>query len=266
MREEDSRNARAARLPPAGDRRGRRHAARFLPAGRSEGASTPASSSRSSGCCAARISCSAPSAIARATAAPRRYRISDLELASRLSFFLWSSIPDDELLDVAARGRLSDPAVLEQQVRRMLADRRSNALVDNFAGQWLAVRNVRDASPDPDLFPDFDENLREAFQRETELFVEHIIREDRSVLDLLTADYTFLNERLARHYGIPDVTATASGASRSPTERGGLLGHGSILTVTSYPEPHLTGAPRQVAAREHLGAPPPPPPPDVARA
>ena len=162
--------------------------------------------------------------------------ISDLELAARLSFFLWSSIPDDGLLDAAERGTLDDPVVLEQQVRRMIADPRSNALVDNFVGQWLAVRNVRDVVPDSGLFPEFDENLREAFQRETELFMESMLREDRSVVDLLDADYTFVNERLARHYGIPGVYGNQfRRVTVSPEERGGLLGHGSILTVTSYP-------------------------------
>ncbi len=139
----------------------------------------------------------------RAPGAP--YRLSDLDLASRLSFFLWSSIPDDELLEVASRGQLKNPAVLERQVRRMLADPRSQALVDNFAGQWLQLRNLRASSPDQNEFPDFDDNLRQAFQRETELLFDSIIREDRNVLDLLTADYTFVNERLARHYGIPNV-------------------------------------------------------------
>jgi hypothetical protein len=192
------------------------------------------------------------------------YRLTDLELASRLSFFLWSSIPDDELLDLAARGRLKDPAVLAQQVRRMLADQRSMALVQNFAGQWLVLRNIRDAAPDPDLFPDFDENLREAFQRETELFIESQIRDDRNVVELLTANYTFLNERLARHYQIPDVHGTRFRRVTLPdSKRGGLLGHGSLLTVTSYPNrtsPVLRG---KWLLENILGTPPPPPPPDV---
>ncbi|MCY3842854.1 MAG: DUF1592 domain-containing protein [Acidobacteria bacterium] len=190
--------------------------------------------------------------------------ISDLELASRLSFFLWSSIPDDELLDAAVAGTLRDPAVLEAQVRRMLADSRAAALVDGFVMQWLALRTLPAVVPTPELFPEFDDNLREAFARETELFVGSQIREDRSLLDLLRADYTFVNERLARHYGIPKVYGNrfrrmtfADGA------RGGLLGHGSILTVTSYPtrtSPVLRGH----WLLEHvLGAPPPPPPPDV---
>ena len=141
-----------------------------------------------------------------ATAAPGAvYRISDLELASRLSFFLWSSIPDDELLEVANRGRLKSPAVLDQQVRRMLRDPKSEALVTNFVGQWLYLRNLKNHVPNSVEFPDFDDNLRQAFQRETELFFESVLREDRNVLDLMTANYTFVNERLARHYGIPNV-------------------------------------------------------------
>ena len=192
------------------------------------------------------------------------HRISDLELASRLSFFLWSSIPDDALLKVAARGALADPAVLEQQVRRMIADPRSKALVDNFAGQWLAVRNVRDVVPDSQLFPEFDENLREAFAQETELFLESQLREDRSLLRLLDADYTFVNERLARHYGIPNVYGNRFRRVTFPdAERGGLLGHGSILTVTSYPNrtsPVLRG---KWLLDNFLGTPPPAPPPDI---
>ena len=192
------------------------------------------------------------------------HRISDLELASRLSFFLWSSIPDDALLDVAARGALEDPAVLGQQVRRLIADPRSKALVDNFAGQWLAVRNVRDVVPDSQLFPEFDENLREAFVQETELFMESQLREDRSLLGLLDADYTFVNERLARHYGIPNVYGNRFRRVTFPdAERGGLLGHGSILTVTSYPNrtsPVLRG---KWLLDNFLGTPPPAPPPDI---
>jgi hypothetical protein len=192
------------------------------------------------------------------------YQISDLELASRLSFFLWSSIPDDELLDLAERGKLRDPVVLEGQVRRMLADARSKALVDNFAGQWLYLRNVRSISPDLGEFPDFDENLREAFQLETELFLESMLREDRSVLELLDADYTFLNERLARHYGIPNVYGNHFRRVRlADGTRRGLLGQGSILTVTSYANrtsPVIRG---KWLLENFLGTPPPPPPPNV---
>ena len=131
--------------------------------------------------------------------------VSDLELASRLSFFLWSTIPDDQLITVASQGKLKDPAVLEQQVKRMLADDRSEALVKNFAGQWLMLRNLPNVQPDPNEFPNFDDNLRQAFRQETEMFFGSIMREDRSVLDLLNADYTFVNERLAKHYGIPGI-------------------------------------------------------------
>ena len=192
------------------------------------------------------------------------YRISDLELASRLSFFLWSSIPDDQLLDLAERGQLKDPAVLEQQVRRMLDDSRSKALVNNFAALWLSLRNLRSVKPDPDAFPDFDDNLRQAFQQETELFLESTLREDRSVLELLDADYTFVNERLARHYQIPNIYGSHfRRVTLSDEERGGLLGHGSILTVTSYANrtsPVLRG---KWVLENILGTPPPPPPPNV---
>ncbi len=190
--------------------------------------------------------------------------ISDLELAARLSFFLWSSIPDDELLAVAARGRLRDPGVLQRQVRRLLADARAQALVDGFALQWLALRTLPSVVPTPELFPEWDDNLREAFRRETELFVASQIREDRSVLDLLRADYTFANERLAQHYGIPNVYGSRfRRVTFEDGTRGGLLGHGSILTVTSYPtrtSPVLRG---HWLLAQMLGAPPPPPPPDV---
>jgi hypothetical protein len=198
------------------------------------------------------------------TAANSIYRISDLELASRLSFFLWSASPDDELLGLAERGRLREPAALEQQVRRMLRDERSRALVSNFAGQWLYLRNMKSVLPDLESFPNFDENLRQAFQKETELFFESIVREDRSALDLLRADYTFLNERLARHYGIPNVYGSHFRKVKLADEaRRGLLGQGSILTVTSYvtrTSPTLRG---KWVLENILGAPPPPPPANV---
>ena len=192
------------------------------------------------------------------------YRLADLELASRLSFFLWSSIPDDELLDVAAGGRLSDPAERERQVRRLLADSRSRALVDNFAGQWLSLRSVEGIAPDPNLFPDFDENLRDALRQETERFVESQLREDRSVVDLLRADYSFLNERLARHYGIPGVTGSHYRRVALPDDRrGGLLGHGSILAATSYGNRTSPVLRAKWLLENVLGTPPAPPPPDI---
>lgn len=191
------------------------------------------------------------------------YRISDLELASRLSFFLWSSIPDDELLDLAAARQLGKPAILEQQVKRLLANPRSTALVDNFAGQWLYVRNIRLVQPDPLVFPEFDENLRQAFEREIGLFLGSQIRDNQSVRSLLTADYTFVNERVARHYGIPKIYGSHFRRVTVDDERKGLLGKGGILTVTSYPHrtsPVLRG---KWLLENLLGAPPPPPPPDV---
>ena len=192
------------------------------------------------------------------------YRISDIDLASRLSFFLWSSIPDDELLALAADGRLRDPAVLEQQVLRMLDDPRSSALTTNFAGQWLYLRNLRTAAPNGTLFPTFDDNLREAFRRETELFFDSQVRADRSVLELLSADYTFLNDRLARHYRIPGVYGSHYRRVAYPDERrAGLLGHGSILTVTSHPNRTSPVVRGKWLLENLLGSPPPPPPPDV---
>jgi hypothetical protein len=193
------------------------------------------------------------------------YALSDLELASRLSFFLWSSIPDDELLDAAIQRKLGEPSELNKQVRRMLADSRSSALVTNFAEQWLYLRNLSSTTPDMRLFPDFDDNLRRSFRKETELFFESIMREDRSVLDLLRADYTFLNERLAKHYGIPNIYGSRfRRVSFGPDSvRGGLLRQGSILTVTSYAtrtSPVLRG---KWVLDNILGVPPPPPPPTV---
>ena len=195
------------------------------------------------------------------------YRISDLDLASRLSFFLWSRLPDDELLNIAAQGKLNDfrnPKALEQQVRRMLADPKSRSLVTNFAFQWLKVRGIDDIDPDAVQFPNWDDSLREAFKREMELFLESIIREDRSVVDLLTANYTFVNERLALHYGIPNVLGDRfRRVALDNPNRFGLLGKGSILMVTSYPNrtaPVLRGA---FVLENIMGTPPSPPPPDV---
>ena len=198
-------------------------------------------------------------------AAGTAFRVSDLELASRLSFFIWSSIPDDELLDAAAAGRLKDPKVLEQQVRRMLADPRSESLVTNFAAQWLYLRDIAAKQPDEILFADFDETLRTAMQRETELFISSVFRENRSVLDLLRANYTFLNERLARHYGVPNIKGSYFRRVTFPegSVRGGLLGQGSVLTITSYStrtSPVLRG---KWVLENLLSAAPPPPPADV---
>ncbi len=193
------------------------------------------------------------------------YRISDLELASRLSFFLWSSIPDDELLDAAIRGTLSRPGELEKQTRRMLADRRASNLATNFAGQWLRLRNIEAVMPNSRLFPDFDDNVRQGFRQETELFIDSVRQEDRSVLDLIRADYTFLNERLARHYGIPNVYGSRfRRVTLSPeSRRGGLLRHGSVLSVTSYAT-RTSPVIRGVYVLENIfGAPPPPPLPNV---
>jgi len=192
------------------------------------------------------------------------YRISDLELASRLSFFLWSSIPDDELLDAASRGRLRRPEELERQVRRMLADPRAQALVANFAGQWLHIRNLKNTTPDKNDFPDFDDNLRQAFERELDLFVGSIINEDRSVLDLMTADYTFVNERLARHYRIPNVYGPDyRRVTVTEDARKGLLGKGGILLVTSHADRTSPVVRGKWILDNLVGTPPPPPPPVV---
>jgi hypothetical protein len=193
------------------------------------------------------------------------YRVPDIPLASRLSFFLWSSIPDDELLDLAERGELSKPEVLERQVRRMLADGRSRSLVTNFAGQWLHLRKLESITPDLRLFPDFDDNLRQAFRQETELLFESVIREDRSVLELLKSDHAFLNERLAKHYGIPHVYGSRFRRVElgEGGVRGGLLRQGSVLTVTSYAtrtSPVIRG---KWVLDNILGTPPPPPLPNV---
>ena len=192
------------------------------------------------------------------------YPVSDVELASRLSFFLWSSLPDEELLALAEEDTLSEPAVLARQVRRMLADDRAAALIEGFVGQWLYLRNLASVYPTPSEFREFDENLRRAFQQETELFIDHQLRADRSVLELLSADYTFVNERLARHYGIPDVYGSRFRRVRVEGGRqAGLLGHASLMTVTSYPNrtsPVLRG---KFVLENLLGAPPPEPPPNV---
>jgi len=189
--------------------------------------------------------------------------VSDVDLASRLSFFLWSTIPDNELLDLAEHGRLHDPATLERQVRRMLDDPRADALVSNFAGQWLQLRNVETVRPDPVIFP-FDETLRQSFLTETGLFVSSIFREDRSLLDLLSADYTFVNERLAEHYGIPRVYGSQfRRVTVADPNRRGLLGQGSVLAVTSYPNRTSVVQRGKWILENLLGTPPPPPPPDV---
>ena len=182
------------------------------------------------------------------------YRLSDIELASRLSFFLWSSIPDELLLDLAENGQLTDPMILEQEVRRMLADPRSeDAIVHDFASQWLNLRRVAEVKVDPIDYPQYDANLLEAFRRETEMFVASTLREDRSVLDLIDADYTYVNERLARHYGIPGVYGSQFRRVTLPDldQRGGLLAHGSILSVSSYPDRTSPGIARQVADGQH---------------
>ena len=192
------------------------------------------------------------------------YSISGIELASRMSFFLWSSPPDDELLILAERGVLREPGMLEQQVQRMMADPRADAFIKNFVGQWLYLRNLEDFYPDPAAFPEFDENLRTALQRETELFIDDQIRSDASLLDLLSADYTFVNERLARHYGISGVYGSRyRKVTVDGNQRGGLLGHGGLMMVTSYPNrtsPVLRG---KFVLENLLGGPPPEPPPNV---
>ncbi len=192
------------------------------------------------------------------------YRVNDLELASRLSFFLWSSIPDDELLKAASQGKLKNPVVFDREVTRMLADPRAESLVSNFAGQWLQLRNLRNVQPNTDDFPDFDDNLRQSFRRETELLFKSIVSEDRSVLDLMTADYTFVNERLARHYGIPDIYGSRFRRVPITDEaRKGLLGQGSILALTSHAERTSPVVRGKWILENILGMPVPPPPPDV---
>lgn len=192
------------------------------------------------------------------------YRITDLELASRLSFFLWSSIPDEELLALAEKDKLHTPKILNAQVERMLADPRSRELVRNFTGQWLYLRNIERVVPDPIAFPNFDENLRTALQTETEMLVESMLQEDRSVVELLDSDYTFINERLARHYGIEGIFGSGfQRISVTDDRRRGLLGQGSVLTVTSYPNRTAPTIRGKWILEQILGSPPPPPPPDV---
>jgi len=197
-------------------------------------------------------------------AAGASYRISDLELASRLSFFLWSSVPDDQLLGLAERGKLKDPAVLREQVGRMLSDPRSTTLVTNFAGQWLQLRRLAEVKPDIVSFPDFDGTLQEAFRQETELFLLSMVRGDRPLVDLLNADYTFLNERLARHYGITNIYGTRfRRVTLTDENRRGLLGQGSILTLTSYATRTSVVLRGKWVLENILGTPPPPPPANV---
>jgi hypothetical protein len=192
------------------------------------------------------------------------YRISDLELASRLSFFIWSSVPDDQLVDLAVKGRLKEPAVLEAQVRRMLADERARALGANFAGQWLYLRNLKAKYPIDDIFPDFDDNLRKSMQRETEMLFETVVLEDRSALTLLNADFTFMNERLAKHYGMPGIYGDQMRRVTVRDEyRKGLLGHASVLTLTSNDDRTNPVSRGKYVLTNILGTPPPPPPPNV---
>lgn len=192
------------------------------------------------------------------------YRVSDLELASRLSFFLWSSIPDEQLLNLATLGKLHEPAVLDAQVKRMLADPKSKALVDNFADQWLYLRNLKNINPDFETFPDFDDNLRQAMKQETDLFLDNIIREDRSIMDLIDANYTFINERLARHYGIPNIYGSDfRRVTLTDDRRRGLLGQASILTVTSLPTRTSPVNRGKWILTNLIGMPPNPPPPNV---
>ena len=199
-----------------------------------------------------------------AASAGASYRVDDLDLASRLSFFLWNSIPDDTLLALAERNQLRDPAVLTQQVARMLRDPKGSSLVTSFAGQWLGVRKAQGVLPDPNVFPEFDENLRRAFQRETTMFVESQIASDRSIVDLITADYSFVNERLAQHYGLPGVTGERfRRVTLADGRRGGILGQGTVLMVTSYPDRTAPVVRGFWVLESLLGMPPPPPPPDI---
>ena len=211
------------------------------------------------------IEAAPPAVAATDSGGTAAYRISDIELASRLSFFLWSSIPDDRLLDLAEQGRLSDPAVLEQEVQRMVSDPRSDALTTSFAGQWLRLRQLQSSRPGGDYAKNFDASLRQALRRETELFFDSIVREDRPATALLAANYTFLNERLAQHYGMHRVQGSHFRRVELPadTPRRGLLGHGSILTLTSQGI-RTSPVQRGVYILEVImGTPPPEPPPNV---
>ena len=256
----------SARLPASRDESGHRYAVWIstIRAGRTAGASTTGFSSRWNACWWIRISCCAWFAIRPAKTGT--YRLSDLELASRLSFFLWSSIPDDRLLTLAEHKELSNPQTLEKEARRMLADpRATDALVNDFAAQWLNLRQVEDVVVDPNKYPNYDESLLQAFQQETEMFVGSTLREDRPVAELLDADYTFVNERLARQYGIPGVYGSRFRRVTLPdhNQRGGLLAQGALLVTTSYPDrtsPVLRG---KWLLNNIFGTPIPPPPPGV---
>jgi mono/diheme cytochrome c family protein len=194
----------------------------------------------------------------------KAYRVNDLELASRLSFFLWSTVPDANLMEAALAGKLKDPVALEAQVRRMMADSKAESLVTNFAGQWLTLRNLRGVIPDPDVFPDYDDNLRQALERETELLFENVMKQDRPVTELLTADYSFINERLAHHYGIPGIVGDRfRKVTLTDPNRQGLLGQGSILTLTSVAIRTSPVARGKWILTNIIGTPPPPPPPNV---
>jgi hypothetical protein len=205
----------------------------------------------------------APQPDAKIVKAARTYRVSDQDLASRLSFFLWGAVPDADLLKAASLGTLHTPAVLEKQVRRMLADRRSEALSTRFGSQWLRLQDLEKIHPDYLIYPQYDDTLSHAMQRETELFFDSLVREDRSMLDLLTADYTFVNERLAKHYGIPNVTGSAFRRVQTPEYRRGIFGHGSILTLTSNADRTSPVQRGKWVMEVLLGSPPPPPPPNV---
>ncbi len=192
------------------------------------------------------------------------YRIKDIELASRLSYFLWSAPPDEELISIAAQGKLHEPAVLEKQTRRLLADPKSKSLAENFAGEWLYLRNLKDLQPDVYLYPDSDDNLFQSMKKETELFFDSFVREDRSIPEMLTANFTFVDERLARHYGMPNITGNDfRRVTLTDPNRFGLLGQGSILSVTSYPNRTSPVVRGKWVMEQILGVTAPPPPPNV---